>query len=152
MTSSTRRATITRTTRETDITLELDLDGSGQADVETGIGFLDHMLTALTRHARFDLKLRCEGDLDVDGHHTVGPVRRIGDAVLDPNIVNRVARRIELETRHPVRIAWVLDVDDLVVLTGAHRIHVVVIDERIVDATGEMLVVARQDPHTVLRA
>ncbi len=70
MTSSTRRATITRTTRETDITLELDLDGSGQADVETGIGFLDHMLTALTRHARFDLKLRCEGDLDVDGHHT----------------------------------------------------------------------------------
>ncbi len=67
---SARTATLQRRTRETDITLTLDVDGSGQADVQTGIGFLDHMLTALTRHARFDLTLRCTGDLDVDGHHT----------------------------------------------------------------------------------
>ena len=59
-----------RKTRETEIELRLNIDGSGQADIKTGIGFLDHMLTALTYHARFDLFLRCEGDLDVDGHHT----------------------------------------------------------------------------------
>ena len=65
-----RTAHIERTTRETSITLTLELDGTGQADVETGIGFLDHMLTALAKHARFDLRLRCEGDLHVDDHHT----------------------------------------------------------------------------------
>lgn len=65
-----RSATITRKTRETDITLTLSLDGSGEAEVSTGIGFLDHMLTTLARHARFDLSLRCVGDLDIDGHHT----------------------------------------------------------------------------------
>ena len=67
---SSRRVTLARKTRETDITLTLDLDGTGVADVRTGIGFLDHMLTALARHARFDLALSCDGDLDVDGHHT----------------------------------------------------------------------------------
>lgn len=66
----TRSAEFKRTTRETDIRLTLCLDGTGQADIETGIGFLDHMLTALTYHARLDLYLRCEGDLDIDGHHT----------------------------------------------------------------------------------
>ena len=66
-----RIATITRNTRETDITATLCLDGSGQADIRTGIGFFDHMLTALAVHASFDLTLRAEGDLDVDAHHTV---------------------------------------------------------------------------------
>lgn len=65
-----RTAHITRTTLETDIDLRLDLDGEGRAEVETGIGFLDHMLTALARHARFDLTLRCKGDLHIDDHHT----------------------------------------------------------------------------------
>jgi imidazoleglycerol-phosphate dehydratase len=65
-----RTASITRTTAETDITVALDLDGSGQAEIETGIGFLDHMLTALSRHALFDLTLRAEGDLHIDAHHT----------------------------------------------------------------------------------
>ena len=65
-----RTATISHTTRETDITLELALDGSGAADVQTGIGFLDHLLTALTLHARLDLRLACRGDLEVDDHHT----------------------------------------------------------------------------------
>jgi imidazoleglycerol-phosphate dehydratase len=65
-----RTAEIRRETSETEIALDLDVDGSGAAEVQTGIGFLDHLFTALARHARFDLKLRCEGDLDVDDHHT----------------------------------------------------------------------------------
>jgi imidazoleglycerol-phosphate dehydratase len=67
---SARTATVTRTTRETSIRLTLDLDGTGQTTIKTGIGFLDHLLDALGRHARFDLKLTCEGDLQVDDHHT----------------------------------------------------------------------------------
>lgn len=65
-----RTAQITRTTKETDITLKLDLDGGARADVNTGIGFLDHMLTALAVHGGFSLELSCKGDLHVDGHHT----------------------------------------------------------------------------------
>ncbi len=69
-----RTASITRTTRETQITLELNLDGSGQADIATGIGFLDHMLHQLARHGGLDLRLQCQGDLHIDGHHTVEDV------------------------------------------------------------------------------
>jgi imidazoleglycerol phosphate dehydratase HisB len=67
---SQRKAKVRRDTLETKITLELVLDGQGQADVETGLGFLDHMLVSLARHARLDLILRCDGDLEVDDHHT----------------------------------------------------------------------------------
>jgi imidazoleglycerol phosphate dehydratase HisB len=67
----TRTATVERSTKETRIALTLALDGAGQADVATGLGFLDHMLSALAFHARLDLRLRCEGDLHVDDHHTV---------------------------------------------------------------------------------
>ena len=66
----TRTATATRKTRETSINVRLDLDGSGTTDIHTGIGFLDHLLDALARHARFDLSLTCEGDLEVDDHHS----------------------------------------------------------------------------------
>jgi imidazoleglycerol-phosphate dehydratase len=59
-----------RNTNETQISVELNLDGSGQYDVETGIGFLDHMLEQLSRHSLMDLKVRCTGDLHIDGHHT----------------------------------------------------------------------------------
>ena len=65
-----RRAELKRKTRETSISVSLDLDGQGKVSVSTGIGFLDHMLTALARHARLDLKLSCSGDLQVDDHHT----------------------------------------------------------------------------------
>ncbi len=68
---SPRQAKVSRETLETKIALELVLDGSGRAEVATGIGFLDHMLTALAKHARFDLTLKCAGDLQVDDHHTV---------------------------------------------------------------------------------
>jgi imidazoleglycerol-phosphate dehydratase len=67
---SARTASVTRTTRETSIRMTLDLDGSGKSAIKTGIGFLDHLLDALGRHARFDLMLTCEGDLQVDDHHT----------------------------------------------------------------------------------
>ena len=66
-----RTATIIRNTQETQITLTLSLDGRGKADVATGCGFLDHMLELFARHGRFDLQVRCTGDLRVDAHHTV---------------------------------------------------------------------------------
>ena len=65
---------VSRRTSETDITLTLDLDGTGQADIATGIGFLDHMLTAFARHGLFDLTVRAKGDLHVDFHHTTEDV------------------------------------------------------------------------------
>jgi imidazoleglycerol-phosphate dehydratase len=69
-----RRAIVVRKTRETDIRLSLSLDGRARVRVDTGIGFLDHMLTALATHARFDLRVRCRGDLHVDAHHSVEDV------------------------------------------------------------------------------
>ena len=69
-----RRAALTRKTRETDIQLELALDGSGQYEISTGIAFFDHMLESFTKHAAFDLRLRATGDLSVDFHHTVEDV------------------------------------------------------------------------------
>ncbi|MBR3641776.1 MAG: imidazoleglycerol-phosphate dehydratase HisB [Oscillibacter sp.] len=65
-----RTAKIKRTTAETDVSLSLNLDGSGKSDVATGCGFLDHMLTLFARHGRFDLTVRCKGDTNVDYHHT----------------------------------------------------------------------------------
>ena len=66
-----RNASIERTTAETDVRLELALDGSGKSQVQTGVGFMDHMLTLWARHGRFDLKVSCRGDLQVDAHHSV---------------------------------------------------------------------------------
>ena len=68
---SKRSATIERKTRETEIRVQLELDGSGSAKISTGLGFLDHMLEALAKHARLDLELACVGDLHIDDHHTV---------------------------------------------------------------------------------
>jgi len=69
-----RLAVVERTTNETSIKVRLCLDGSGEAVVDTGIGFFDHMLTALARHSLSDMELACKGDLNVDGHHTVEDV------------------------------------------------------------------------------
>ncbi len=69
-----RTAQIRRHTRETQITLRLNLDGRGKSDISTGIPFFDHMLDLVTRHGAFDLKLKATGDLDVDQHHTVEDV------------------------------------------------------------------------------
>ena len=76
-----RTADISRKTAETQITLSLCLEGTGKGDIQTGCGFLDHMLTLFARHGRFDLKVRCQGDTWVDDHHTVEDVGIcLGDA------------------------------------------------------------------------
>ena len=69
-----RKAVVKRKTRETDIELSLGLDGVGRSKITTGIGFLDHMLTSFATHGRFDLEVRCKGDLHVDAHHSVEDV------------------------------------------------------------------------------
>ena len=66
-----RTAIINRKTKETDIEMTLKLDGSGQGDIETGVGFFNHMLDGFARHGLFDLHLRVDGDLEVDDHHTI---------------------------------------------------------------------------------
>ncbi len=66
-----RKASIERKTAETDISLALALDGSGVSDIQSGVGFLDHMLTLFARHGRFDLRVKCQGDTQVDAHHSV---------------------------------------------------------------------------------
>lgn len=77
-----RTATVQRQTRETDIQLSLVLDGSGQCQCETGIGFFDHMLTGFAKHGLFDLTLRCQGDLEVDSHHSIEDVGlALGEAI-----------------------------------------------------------------------
>lgn len=77
-----RSGNVIRETRETKIDLTIDLDGSGRADVESGIGFFNHMLTLLAAHGRFDLVLSCDGDIEVDGHHSVEDIGiALGQAV-----------------------------------------------------------------------
>ncbi len=66
-----RTAEVERKTKETDIRVKLGIDGKGSSDIKTGIGFFDHMLEGFARHGFFDLELKCNGDLNVDGHHTV---------------------------------------------------------------------------------
>jgi len=70
-TSKDRRATVSRETRETTVTISLDLDGDGTASIETGVGFFDHLLSSLAHHGLFDLEVRTRGDLGVDEHHSV---------------------------------------------------------------------------------
>src|ERR671937_338113 len=84
-----RTATVRRETRESRVEVALSLDGSGRGDVATGIGFLDHMLESLTRHARFDLTLRAEGDLHVDQHHTAEDVGISLEQALDKALGER---------------------------------------------------------------
>lgn len=91
---SMRKARITRKTAETDITVTLDLDGSGRYDNQTGVGFFDHMLDQLARHALIDMEVRATGDLHIDDHHTVEDVGiAIGQALADAMGDKRGIRR-----------------------------------------------------------
>lgn len=79
-----RQASIARKTNETDITVSLDIDGTGQADISTGIGFYDHMLEQLARHSLMDITIKAQGDLHIDAHHTVEDVGiALGQALKD---------------------------------------------------------------------
>lgn len=85
-----RTAKIERTTRETQVSVELDLDGTGAGSIETGIGFFDHMLELLKKHALIDLTVRANGDLKVDYHHTVEDVGLVFGKALDQALGDRV--------------------------------------------------------------
>ncbi|MCL1909713.1 MAG: imidazoleglycerol-phosphate dehydratase HisB [Kiritimatiellaeota bacterium] len=87
--SMNRTATITRKTKETDISLTLALDGAGKAEIDTGIGFLDHMLTLFAKHSLCDLALRCNGDTQVDFHHTVEDIGLALGSALDQALGDR---------------------------------------------------------------
>jgi imidazoleglycerol-phosphate dehydratase len=94
-----RRATIERRTGETDISLILDLDGTGAAEIATGVGFFDHMLALFARHGLFDLHVRAAGDLHVDAHHTVEDVgiclgQALAAAVGDKSGIRRYGQRL----------------------------------------------------------
>ncbi len=91
-----RTAAIKRTTAETDISLELNLDGSGESLINTGCGFLDHMLTLLSKHSKFDLTVKCNGDTNVDYHHTVEDIgialgQALKEALGNKSGINRYA-------------------------------------------------------------
>lgn len=82
ITKDARKASLQRKTNETDISIEINLDGTGNADISTGLNFFDHMLDQIARHGLIDLKLKCEGDLEVDEHHTIEDVAiALGDVI-----------------------------------------------------------------------
>lgn len=94
-----RNATVRRATVETDITLSLSLEGNGISDVNTGCGFLDHMLTLFARHGRFDLSVTCRGDVEVDDHHTVEDIGiclglAVAEALSEKRGINRYGTMI----------------------------------------------------------
>jgi len=101
--SDARAAAVSRETGETTIEVTLDLDGDGESTVDTGIGFFDHMLTALAKHGLFDLTVRCDGDLEIDDHHTVEDVGiTLGEALDEAlgdkrGIVRYADRRVPLD-------------------------------------------------------
>ncbi len=84
-----RKAELTRKTAETEIRLSLALDGTGAYDIDTGCGFLDHMLELFARHGRFDLTLQCRGDLDVDAHHTAEDIAIVLGRAFDETLGDR---------------------------------------------------------------
>jgi imidazoleglycerol-phosphate dehydratase len=89
-----RTAAVTRETAETDVEVTVAVDGDGDSEVDTGIGFLDHMLASFAKHGLFDVTVRCDGDLDVDDHHTVEDVAiTLGDAFADALDDKRGIRR-----------------------------------------------------------
>lgn len=84
-----RTATVARKTKETDISVTVDLDGAGVAQVSTGIGFLDHMLTTLSKHSKIDISVACSGDLHIDDHHTAEDCALALGAALDQALGDR---------------------------------------------------------------
>ena len=105
-----RKVEIKRKTKETDITVLINLDGSGKTDIDTGIGFFDHMLDGFARHGLFDLKVKCRGDLNVDCHHSIE----------DTGIVLGEAIRKALGDKKGIRRygSMILPMDEALVMTA----------------------------------
>ncbi len=106
-----RTATIRRKTAETDIKLTLNLDGSGKSTVQTGIGFMDHMLTLFAAHGKFDLELTCKGDIQVDDHHSAEDIgiclgKAFDEALGEKRGINRYG-------------SFILPMDEALILTAA---------------------------------
>ncbi len=105
-----RTAEVVRETKETKIKLSINIDGSGQSAIDTGVGFLDHMLTLLAKHGRFDMNVVCKGDIEVDDHHTVEDIgialgEAFAKAVGDKRGINRYGN-------------FVLPMDEALILTA----------------------------------
>jgi len=99
---SDRHATVTRETAETAIECSLAVDGDGKSEVDTGIGFLDHMLDSFARHGLFDLELACDGDLEIDDHHTVEDVGIVLGQAFDAALGDRAGIRRFADRRVPM--------------------------------------------------
>ena len=108
-----RTAEIYRQTRETTIEVKLDVDGTGRAEISTGIGFLDHMLDSLARHARFDLTVKATGDLHIDAHHTAEDVAIVIGQALDRALGEKRGLRRFADATVPLDEALVQAVVDL---------------------------------------
>ncbi|MFN8635637.1 MAG: imidazoleglycerol-phosphate dehydratase HisB [Chloroflexota bacterium] len=108
-----RTAEIYRQTRETTIEVKLDVDGTGRAEISTGIGFLDHMLDSLARHARFDLTVKATGDLHIDAHHTAEDVAIVLGQALDRALGDKRGLRRFADATVPLDEALVQAVVDL---------------------------------------
>jgi imidazoleglycerol-phosphate dehydratase len=108
-----RTAEITRETRETTISVKLDVDGTGTSDISTGIGFLDHMLDSLARHSRFDMSIRATGDLHIDAHHTAEDIAIVLGQALDRALGDKRGLRRFADATVPLDEALVQVVLDL---------------------------------------
>jgi imidazoleglycerol-phosphate dehydratase len=120
---SSRTTKIKRVTSETNIELTLNLDGTGNSSISTGIGFLDHMLDALTRHGGFDLELKCIGDLEVDDHHTAEDCALAIGAPLDEALARAV---VDLSGRSTAVVNLDLEKVRLGNLSAENASHVIV--------------------------
>ena len=137
-TNTNRRAAVDRETAETKIHVELNVDGTGRADVTTGIGLYDHLLTAFAKHGRFDIALTCAGDLDVDAHHTMEDCALALGAAFDRALGDRAGLVRMGEATVPLDEALVQAVLDLSGRPFA-AIGLDFVGERIGEAPAEMV-------------
>ena len=133
-----RVATVTRTTRETDVTATVNLDGTGKSDIASGLRFLDHLLDSLARHSRIDIALSAEGDLDVDDHHTAEDCALALGAALDEALGDKRGIRRFGDAHVPLDEALARAVIDLSGRAFAH-VDLGLRRERIGDIAAEMI-------------
>lgn len=108
-----RESTITRKTAETDISVYINLDGKGDSEINSGVGFMDHMLTLLARHSGFDVRVRCDGDTEVDDHHSVEDIGIALGQALKAALGDKIGIRRYGDTVLPMDEALVMTAVDL---------------------------------------